>query len=545
MTLGRARVDIRLLDLSLYVEGFPKGYITTVIQSERGPINEPMIVSSWEEFERIYGKKVDWTDDPLVCEYALKQGARLIVIRVAHYEDIQDSESLTALSSYNFIKDESGEEILKVIARDEGAWGDNLEIDLYDSDYNSGTRFDMRVTLHGQSDMNEYYTDIDLDPTSDRYVINVINGGAGHRSNLIQVEATAASGTLYPDLTTSGYNYGGVTLVSGSNGGTLEDHDYIGDSLGQTGFYAAGKSKLPSIDFMLFGTSSVVVIQELVNYCEMRGDMIAYAMIPVGLDPEDAVEWRMGLEPYSHEPFDSHRLVLTYGRPLVYDSRDDTQKYINNLGHFAACIARTDNYYDYHYAPAGPRRGVVDFVLDLDYDAGASIGYADLMAEKGINYLTISHHPGIEGAMFWEQRTTLRQASAFRELNVVRYLTWMRIELYPVLNTFLFEPNEPRTWREIHRTLTPAMDDYLSRGCIYDYLLQTDKDAYWEKGTGVLRNAVLNTGQTIDQGMYKMRIYVQPTRTIYYLQCDITVTRTGQAFIEYTPLRTLPAWVRS
>jgi hypothetical protein len=154
----------------------------------------------------------------------------------------------------------------------------------------------------------------------------------------------------------------------------------------------------------------------------------------------------------------------------------------------------------------------------------------------------ISRMPGAEGAMFWEQRTTQLLPSATRELNVMRFLTKMYIMIVPILRAFLFEPNHPVTWREIHRVLEPALQDFKDKYRIYDFALQTDRDAFFDGGE--LKNAVLNSGLDIDRGIYRCRALIQPTRTIYYLEYEVGVTRTGENFEQYITLKQLPGWIR-
>jgi phage tail sheath protein FI len=336
----------------------------------------------------------------------------------------------------------------------------------------------------------------------------------------------------------------GVALTGGTNGlDDFDDSDWIGDSPSLTGIYAADNAYM-SMDLMVPGSTSATVYQAMIVYCEDRADMLGYGMIPYGLVPEDAVAWRLGAAPWSHPAFNSHRFSLWYGRPLVYDDLDDTRKWISNLGHLASCLCKTDNDYGSSHAPVGPRRGVVTLVEDIDYDIQTNrrTGYSDLFAENGINYLMMSRYPGIEGAMFWEQRTTQRAPSALRELNVVRFITIMNRMLMPILRTFLFEPNHPVTWREIHRTLEPAFEDWKNKYDIYDYALQTDRDAWFDGG--VLKNAVINSGIDIDRGIYHCRALIQPTRTIYYLEFELGVMRTGEAFETFLELKELPGWIR-
>ena len=87
MTLGAARVIWRINDLSLFVDEIVRGYVTMIIKAERGEMGKARIISTMEEYRKRYGKKVSWTTDPLVVEMALRQGARLNLIRTAHYQD--------------------------------------------------------------------------------------------------------------------------------------------------------------------------------------------------------------------------------------------------------------------------------------------------------------------------------------------------------------------------------------------------------------------------------------------------------------------------
>jgi len=99
MTLGAARVIWRINDLSLFVDEVVRGYVTMVIKAERGKMGEARVISTMEEYRKRYGKKVSWTTDPLVVEMALRQGARLNLIRTAHYSDPADPTTVTATKS--------------------------------------------------------------------------------------------------------------------------------------------------------------------------------------------------------------------------------------------------------------------------------------------------------------------------------------------------------------------------------------------------------------------------------------------------------------
>jgi hypothetical protein len=425
---------------------------------------------------------------------------------------------------------------LQFTAKDPGLWGDSVRIITTPNATNPEEAFDVTIDYGLQGGLNESFVGMTMDPNSDHYAPAYIK----QKSMLVDVVdlySTNVAPSNNPALDGNG------VLLAGGDDGLLgfNDADYIGDPVELTGLYASQQTDL-SIDIIIPGTSSIHVLQALVAFCENTGAYVAYCNPPAGMLPPDVVDWRMGTS-YGMPAFDSHRLAIFFGRPLIYDSTLDRTYHVSNLGMFAACIANTDTNYDYIYAPVGPRRGVVDLVEGLDFNVAEYPGYQDMFAEYGINSLIIQRQKGIEGAMFWEQYTTQRAASALRDLNVVRFLTMMRAVLLPVLRTFLFEPNTPLTWREVYRVLQPVFQQWKDTYSIYDYLLQTDRDAYYDGGT--LRNAVLNTGLSIDQGIYKVRVFIQPTRAIRYIMFTVGVTRTGQAFSEYEELSTLPGTVKS
>lgn len=744
MTLGAARVMYQINDLSLYVDQLMRGYVVVLVKTERGPLWSPVPITSWDEYERTFGRTFSSSTDPLILKMGLLQGARFIVIRLVHCEDVGDLDTITASTSsvtltdsgstptaarveskvglftivaptpgtvtgtevgpYSFVLDTAdafkitvgsgaaqtfaltgtsvtaanvvdqinaattgltasvvdnkikltanadadglvigsvsndaysvlgfieasyasvggnnslvfsidggadqtftltagsktaaqvaadlsamtgggatsvngklriisattglsstvqvkadstcltlfdfdtdehagtagvSQDTLTFESNNPGAWGNGLRVHTYAGDLNPETAFDVRVSYSYQGGLTEYFSNLSMDPDSDRYVVSYIN----ERSQLVTVTDLYSTNPYPTNMPAIDGN--GIAMTGGTDGlEGFNDSDYIGDEYLQNGIYAANKTDM-SIDIMIPGTSSVTVLQALVAYCENTGVYVAYGNTPPGLDPMETKAWRMGEDPYSHEAFNSHRLALFFGRPLVYESRTDSRLNISPLGHLASCISKTDTYYDYHYAPVGPRRGTTDFVEGIDFNMYDYKGYQDLYADYGINYLMITRDQGIEGAVFWEQYTTQRASSALRDLNVVRFLTMMRRVLEPVLRTFLFEPNHPSTWREIHRTLEPTFEDWKTRYSIYDYALQTDRDAFWDGG--VLKNAVLNSGLSIDQGIYRARALIQPTRAIRYIEFEVGVLRTGEAFSTYTEMKELPGWIK-
>jgi hypothetical protein len=426
---------------------------------------------------------------------------------------------------------------LRYTAVNPGVWGDFLKVYHSDSFLQPGTLFDVSVVFEKQSQLNAVYPNVSMDPESERYVVNYIN----QRGALVFVEDLNSTNVAYTNR--PAVNTSGVYLTGGADGLTgWTDADWVGDQYSKTGFFAADKTDL-AMDIIIPGSTSITVYQALAAYCEDRGDLIGYGNFPVGMSPLEAKKWRMAEPPtYSHAPLDSHRFSLFYGRPLCYDSRDDARKYISNLGHFASCLAFTDTNYNESYAPVGEQRGAVKLVEGLDYNVAETRGYQDLFSNSGINYLQITRNLGARKAVFWEQFTTQLNVDAFRDLNVVRFITLVRKSLTPLLRGYVFSPNAPFMWRAMHRELQPYFDLWQAQNSIYAYILQTDRDA-WMSG-GELMGAVLNTGLEMDQGIYKSRALIQPTRAARYIDMVIGATRTGESFATYEQLKDLPFWVK-
>jgi phage tail sheath protein FI len=68
--------------------------------AERGPIGEAVLVTSWEEYVRVFGGFVAGADLPLAAlSFFTNQGTQLWVVRTCHYTDTDDRSTATARSA--------------------------------------------------------------------------------------------------------------------------------------------------------------------------------------------------------------------------------------------------------------------------------------------------------------------------------------------------------------------------------------------------------------------------------------------------------------
>ena len=98
-------VDILEKDFSFYVANVPKSIFGMVGKTEKGEIGKPVLITSWESFQRHFGGYISDSYLPFAAKKALDKGAVLYISRVAHYTDITDPSTLTAQKASVTLKD--------------------------------------------------------------------------------------------------------------------------------------------------------------------------------------------------------------------------------------------------------------------------------------------------------------------------------------------------------------------------------------------------------------------------------------------------------
>jgi hypothetical protein len=428
----------------------------------------------------------------------------------------------------------------KATLRGPGAYGNAAKIYFYQTPLRKTEAMNVRIVIPGTKE--EYFGDLTRTTDSPTYWKNYINT----HSEFITITDTADDPNPDP-YDWPALNSNGITFADGDDGGcVLTDADWVGDPAAKTGVWSVLKSALPAIDVMAIGTSSIVAHIELAAWMGNQIGLMGHGQLPEHMSPEALVALRMGEPPYSHAALDSCNYSLIHGWPQIFDVRNNGQVPVPALSYLGSAITKNDEDYGVSWAPFGVKRGNCEGVLGLEFNVGEDPAAADLFADYQINDLRILRHTvkttGWEGAKLWGNYTSQRAASTFREFNDVRLIKTYERALYPVLLGYVFDPNHPVTWAEIDRVLQPYFRNELRKYAIYGFFIQTDKEAYFAGGE--LKGAVLNTGLDIDQGKYRCRILLQPTKVIRYLQCEMGVTRTGQPFADYAELYQLPGYVR-
>ena len=223
----------------VYIEEVPSGVhtivgVATAItafvgRAQRGPVNEPITIQNFADYERGFGGL--W--QPSTMSYAVQQyfqngGGEALAIRI-HRNATLSTASLSA-----------GADTLDLESADEGSWGGNLQVTVdHDTEPVDPDRFNLTVEevrpatppADPQIVATETHRNLSMDPEHPRFVENVLRD-----SNLIRVDGTAP--TDRPD------EQGPVTFLVGSDGDVLDANAYLGSESQKTGLFALEKADL-------------------------------------------------------------------------------------------------------------------------------------------------------------------------------------------------------------------------------------------------------------------------------------------------------------
>lgn len=174
----------REIDFSFYVKQLSTAACGMLGIAERGPLNTPTLVTSWEQFLRAFG---GYRADSYLA-YAARAffdngGSLLYVTRIAHATDPTHPATITATMASVTLKDRATtpKDTLKVQARTPGTWGAKLTVLIQDGTVNPTTEFTL-IVKEGES-LVETFPDCSMDDTAVNHVELVISRQRVRRIN--------------------------------------------------------------------------------------------------------------------------------------------------------------------------------------------------------------------------------------------------------------------------------------------------------------------------------------------------------------------------
>ena len=252
-----------------------------------------------------------------------------------------------------------------------------------------------------------------------------------------------------------------------------------------------------------FSQADKLAVSEL---CNKRRDCVATNQVGnvKTLNYQDVINY----EQYGYPSASFMTLYAGYSK--VQDTYNDKEVYLPNSLFASSVFARVDRLTEPWYAPAGVQRATLSI---LDQNKIYSQDHIGKMYDRNINAIKY-----IQGAGFVidGQKTAQLKKSALDRINVRRNLIYMQNNIENALNQFLFENNTEQTRLRVFSIVDEFLAGVKAGDGLYDYKVVCDESN--------------NTSAVIDSNQLNIDIYVQPTKTIEFIQFTTVVTRTGTSF---------------
>ncbi|MET0356886.1 MAG: phage tail sheath subtilisin-like domain-containing protein [Cellvibrio sp.] len=503
----------------VYIEEIPSGVrtITSVATSitafvgraPSGPVDKPLILNSYGDFERYYGGlHLDFPLSYSVRDFYLNGGSQAVIARLYQPELAEDQSPIEGVATVNV-----DEFILK--AKSPGSWGNKLTATLDTKvDADAAARlgvaagssvFNLQVLVNGK--VVESYLNLTNDDKNTRYIERVLK----NESNLVVFsKKDAAAKTKYDEvakavadaqaalkaaeekkppvqaevdaanaaLKTARENFDkNANDGKGNDGIALALKTYQGNEAAKEGIYLLEKVDLFNLlvipPDVSGGDVSTDVLQAAIAYAvKRRAFVIADA-------PQSWKSAAAGVENFDDlnlSGVDARNAALYF--PYVREANPLRKGQVEDFppsGAIAGIFARTDTTRGVWKAPAG---------LDASVNGiqGLSVNLTDLengqLNQLGINSLRA--FPG-SGKVVWGARTLRgadRLADEWKYVPVRRTALFIEESLYRGTQWVVFEPNDEPLWAQIRLNVGAFLHNLFRLGAFQG---STPKDAYFVK----------------------------------------------------------------
>jgi uncharacterized protein len=404
--------------------------------AERGPLHEPVLVTNWTQFKQNFGDFVEgYYLAHAVYGYFQNGGGTAYVVRVGGEAATGASNGQVALPAAELPAADS-KPGLTISARTADA-GD-LTVEVAQATEQGDDIFKLVVKQAGQP--VETFDNV----TTKRGANNVATV-VRQQSKLITVEETKGKALALP-------SHGEVALGAPAPAPVkVEANAYVGNSADRTGF--GGLEAVDEVtmlcvpDLMAAHQRGALSIEDvkavqlaMIAHCELMADRVAILDTPPGLNAQEVKEWRMDVTGY-----DSKYAAMYWPWIKVADPVAGKQVFVPPSGHMAGVWARNDSSRGVHKAPANEVvRGAVTLELNI------TKGEHDVLNPIAVNVIRSFRGQGIR---VWGART-LSSDPEWRYLNVRRLFNYVEKSILQGTNWVVFEPNDPKLWDSVNRTVT-------------------------------------------------------------------------------------------
>ncbi|WNV87984.1 phage tail sheath family protein [Umezawaea sp. Da 62-37] len=490
------------------IEGVGTSVCAFVGFAEKGPLNEPLLITNWSQFTQTFGDFIPGSYlAPAVYGYFLNGGGTAYVVRIGSDDPEQAPPPRAEIPAV----DANGKPAFTVRAVAAGPEGDQLAVEVVEPSEPAEDVFKLVVKRGG--DVVETFDNVTLKRGN-----NNVSTVVKQRSKLITVEDAKQAGALAVPTRNELVPLVG-TLAAQTR--AVEASDYVGSSSDRTGF--AGLEAIDEItmlcvpDLMMsyqqggIDLEGVKAVQlAMIAHCELMADRLAVLDTPPGLNVQQVKDWRMNIAGY-----DSKFAAMYWPWVKVMDTVSGKPVFIPPSGHVAGIWARNDATRGVHKAPANEVvRGAV--ALEL----GISRVEQEQLNPVAVNCLRA--FPG-QGIRVWGART-LSSDPEWRYINVRRLFNFVEESILQGTNWVVFEPNDPKLWDSVKRTITMFLRGVWRDGALYG---RTPGDSFFVKC-----DEENNPPESRDQGILSVEVGIAPVKPAEFVVFRISQYSDGSALEE-------------
>lgn len=489
------------------IEGVGTAVAAFVGLAEKGPVNEPTLVSNWTQFTDRFGGFIEGSYlAHSVYGYFLNGGGNCFVVRIGANGSGNAGELSAApsaqLGGYTATAIGAAATAKKVELIVEDAGGDKP----------ADGEFKLVVKVDGKA--AETYDNVTTKKGASNVATKVKDA-----SELITLEATSTAGGL------ATIEKGTVALAAPEpepepSTEDLGADDYVGDPADRTGF-----SGLEAVDEVtMVAVPDLVAAYEtgaidletmqavqlaMIAHCELMGDRMAILDPPPGLSPQQIQNWRVHGAGY-----DSKYATLYWPWVKVFDPATGTNQFVPPSGHMAGIWARSDDTRGVHKAPANEVvRGAITLQTQI------TKAEHDLLNPVGIN--CIRSFPG-RGVRVWGART-LSSDPEWRYLNVRRLFNYLEETILLGTQWVVFEPNDRMLWARIRRTISAFLVNEWRKGALFG---TTPEEAFFVKC-----DDETNPAEGIDAGQVVCQIGIAPVKPAEFVVFQLSQFSGGTSLV--------------
>lgn len=418
---------------------------------------------------------------------------------------------VVASSPTQNIIDDGNNELFTFLPKYEGVDYNNLQILIEAASNGNSDYFNLTIQHLLEPDLTETYFNLTIlgqpNITDSDYLLDVQT--ASQLVDVTYYDLSGLSGQLRPRNQV--YNY-----ISGSDGTTPDAIDYAGDAGGKNGFHAFNTvddglqlavPELSTDSIHIAGAAYTASRKDINYYAHLNNSLVTASTLNTERDGTN---------------IDTRFAAFFAGGLKILDPITSVEKEISEMGDILGVMAFNDDVAAEWFSPAGQKRGKILNALGVVNNFGAAALFSELnsLANHQINMVIVRNNRIYLVDAFTAQLANSKTSN----LNIQRFLLFLQKSLGPTLENFLEEPLDVPLFKEIFNAVEPFLNNLITERALFSYVWQGDQDV------DSIDDIIINNGADIDNGKYKVRLFVKIIPSLKDFGIEIIVTPTSTSF---------------